>query len=127
MQHNTPVWSLLDRPPELVIGPAIGRTRWRTMTTERFVNYPYLGAHGVKPASDRGGLARAQIIAAASSLHGSIKHLGHVLPIDQMVHESLEVVGAPIAVIDIVGVLPNVTTKDRPAVVHQRILAVRRL
>jgi hypothetical protein len=26
---------LLDRPPELVIGPAKGRTRWRTMTGER--------------------------------------------------------------------------------------------
>jgi hypothetical protein len=24
---------ILDRPPELVIGPAKGRTRWRTMTT----------------------------------------------------------------------------------------------
>jgi hypothetical protein len=28
------VWRLLDRPPELVIGPAKGRTRWRAMTAE---------------------------------------------------------------------------------------------
>src|SRR5258708_4557158 len=28
------VWRLLDRPPEPVIGPAKGRTRWRAMTAE---------------------------------------------------------------------------------------------
>src|SRR6266851_4502640 len=31
----TPVPGLLDRPPELALGPAAGRTRGRTMTAER--------------------------------------------------------------------------------------------
>jgi hypothetical protein len=28
-QHR---WRLLDRPPELIIGPAKGRTHWQAMT-----------------------------------------------------------------------------------------------
>ena len=40
---------LMDRPPEPVIGPAIGRTRWRTMTIESCANYLILAPMGLDP------------------------------------------------------------------------------
>src|ERR1700758_1263594 len=61
---------------------------------------------------------------AARLFHRRVIHLGDVLPIDHMVHESLEVVRPPVAVIDVVGVLPHVAAEDRLAAVHQRVLAV---
>src|SRR5271165_3954917 len=59
--------------------------------------------------------------------HGGIEHLGHVFPIDQMVHEGLEIVRPPVAVIDVVGVLPNIASQNWLTAVHQRVLTVGRL
>src|SRR6516165_8585155 len=55
------------------------------------------------------------------------KHLRHMFPIDEMVHERLEVVRPAVAIIDVVGVLPDVAAQDGPRAMHQRVLAVRRL
>src|SRR5712671_1407533 len=60
-------------------------------------------------------------------LHRRVEHLGHVFPIDQMVHEGLEIVRAAVAIVDVVGVLPHVAAEDRLAAMHQRVLAVRSL
>ena len=44
-----------------------------------------------------------------------------------MLDEGLQVVGAPVAIVDVVGVLPHVAAEDRLAAMDQRALAVRRL
>src|SRR6516165_11950096 len=61
---------------------------------------------------------------AARLFHRRVIHLGDVLPIDQMVDEGLEVVRPPVAVVDVVGVLPHVAAEDQLAAVHQWVLAV---
>ena len=50
-----------------------------------------------------------------------------IFPVDQAVDERLQIVGAAIAVVDVVGVLPDVDAEDRRGAVHQRVLAVRGL
>src|SRR5258708_17457673 len=53
------VWRLLDRPPEPVIGPARGRTRWRAMTSENaVVLVDEIDADGVVLAPDDAGVVR---------------------------------------------------------------------
>src|SRR5262249_14889929 len=51
-------------------------------------------------------------------------HLGDVVPVDEVLPERLQVVGPPVAIIDVIGMLPHVATEDRLAPVHQRVLAV---
>ena len=51
---------------------------------------------------------------------------GDVFPIHQVIEERLEVVRPPVAIIDIVGMLPYVAAEDRLGAMHQRIFAVRR-
>src|SRR3954469_12975239 len=62
---------------------------------------------------------------------GSARRLGihflDVLPVDEIFEERLEVVRAAVAVVDVIGVLPDVAAEDRLGAVHQRVLAVRRL
>src|SRR5580658_8394370 len=54
-------------------------------------------------------------------------HLGDVVPVDEILEERLEVIGTPVAIVDVVGVLPHVAAENGRGAVHQRILAVRRL
>src|SRR5512139_1660183 len=51
----------------------------------------------------------------------------HVFPVHEVLDERLEVVRAAVAIVDVVGVLPDVAAEDRGGAVHQRILAVRGL
>src|SRR6202011_1322904 len=51
--------------------------------------------------------------------------LGDVVPVDEVVDERLEIVRAPVAVVDVVGVLPHVAAEDRAAALHQRVSPVR--
>jgi hypothetical protein len=44
-----------------------------------------------------------------------------------MIEERLEVVGASVAIVNVVGMLPDVAAEDRLGAMHQRILTVRRL
>src|SRR3954452_24080323 len=50
-----------------------------------------------------------------------------VFPVDEVFHERLEIVGTAVAVVDVIGVLPDVAAQDRGGTVHQRIIAVRGL
>src|SRR5215207_322619 len=55
------------------------------------------------------------------------KHLLDVLPVHEVFDERLEVVGPAVAVVDVVGVLPDIDAEDRLGAVDERVLAVRRL
>src|SRR2546430_11912974 len=61
-------------------------------------------------------------------MSGSLREqLVDIVPVDQIIAERLQIVGTAVAVIDVVGVLPDVTAEDRGRAVDQRALAVRRL
>src|SRR4051812_32237615 len=55
--------------------------------------------------------------------------LGHqlvnVLPVHQVIEERLQVIRTPIAVVDVIGMLPDVAAQDRGGAMHQRTFAVR--
>src|SRR5260370_41890696 len=50
-----------------------------------------------------------------------------IVPVDQVIAERLQIVGTAVAVIDVVGMLPDVAAEDRGCAVDQRALAVRGL
>src|SRR6185312_10083026 len=58
---------------------------------------------------------------------GFPEQLFDVLPVHEVFQERLQIVGPAVAIVDVVGVLPDVAAEDRGGAVHQRILAVRRL
>src|SRR6476620_9337870 len=58
-----------------------------------------------------------------SSLRLAVK-LGDVVPVDEAVDEGLEVVRPAVAIVDVVGMLPDVDAEDRRRAMHQRTLAV---
>src|ERR1700679_640874 len=53
-------------------------------------------------------------------------HLRDVVPIDQMIEERFQIIRPPIAIVDVVGMLPYVAAEDRLAAMYQRIFAVWR-
>src|SRR5215213_6542079 len=55
------------------------------------------------------------------------EHLVDVFPVDQIFAERLQIVGTAVAIIDVVGVLPDVAAEDRRGAMDQRALAVRGL
>src|SRR4051812_30413560 len=55
------------------------------------------------------------------------EHLVNVFPVDQAIAERLQIVGTAVAIIDVVGVLPDVAAENRRCAVDQRALAVRGL
>src|SRR5690554_3642569 len=50
-----------------------------------------------------------------------------LFPIHQIVEERLDVVGAAVAIVDVVGMLPDVAAEQRLLVEAQRVHAVRRV
>src|SRR5690606_6440632 len=48
-------------------------------------------------------------------------------PIHEVVDESLEILGAQVAIVDVVAVLPHVASEDGLRTLHERVFAVRRL
>src|SRR6516164_1144020 len=58
---------------------------------------------------------------------GLIQHGLGVFPVDEIVEPGLEVLGASVAVIDVVAVLPDIDAEDWRSAVHQRVFAVGRL
>src|SRR4051812_7680871 len=60
-------------------------------------------------------------------LSGVLVELQHVVPIDQVVDECLEIFRPGIAVVDVIGMLPDIDAEDWLGAVDQRVLAVRRL
>src|SRR6476659_5532591 len=55
------------------------------------------------------------------------EQLVDVIPVHEVFQERLEIVRAAVAVVDVVGVLPDVAAENRRGAMHQRILTVRRL
>src|SRR5690349_20857034 len=56
---------------------------------------------------------------------GSLVELGDVVPVDEVVDKGLQVVGTPVAIVDVIGMFPDVAAENRGGAVDQRILAVR--
>src|SRR5215472_7667357 len=46
-------------------------------------------------------------------LGGRLVHLGHVVPVDQVVEERLQIIRPAIAIVDVVGMLPHVAAENR--------------
>src|SRR5579859_2377511 len=55
------------------------------------------------------------------------EHLVDMFPVDEMLEERLQVIRTAVAVIDVIGVLPDVAAEDRGRTMHQRVFAVGRL
>src|SRR6266403_2684980 len=58
---------------------------------------------------------------------GLAVQLVDIVPVDQAVTERLQIVGTAVAIIDVVGVLPDVAAENRRGAVDQRAFAVRGL
>src|ERR1700760_1401568 len=50
-----------------------------------------------------------------------------MFPVDEMINERLQVIRTAVAIVDVVGMLPDVAAEDRRRAMHQRVLAVRGL
>src|ERR1700749_4591199 len=50
-----------------------------------------------------------------------------MFPVDEVIDERLQVIRTAVAIVDVVGVLPDVAAEDRGGAMHQRVLTVRRL
>src|SRR5579859_4101652 len=55
------------------------------------------------------------------------EHLVDMFPVDEMLEERLQVIRTAVAVIDVIGVLPDVAAEERGRTMHQRVFAVGRL
>src|SRR5882757_8201611 len=58
---------------------------------------------------------------------GLAEQLVDIVPVDEAVDERLQIVRTAVAVVDVVGVLPDVDAEDRGRAMDQRVLAARRL
>ncbi len=68
-----------------------------------------------------------QMTAAVEFLFGLFVEFQHIIPVDQAVDEGFEVFRAGIAVVDVVGVFPDIDAEDRRCAMNQRVFAVRGL
>src|SRR6266545_320980 len=82
--------------------------------------------YGAIPGARRGEgwLEVSRRCLLGAGLHGGLVHLGDVIPVHQMVEERLDVVGPPVAVVDVIGVLPHITAQDRRGAMHQWAFAI---
>jgi hypothetical protein len=78
------------------------------------------------PVAGAGGGARAGGAARATGAEGlgRCQALGHLLPVDR-VPPGVDVVGAPVLVLQVVGVLPHVDAEERRLPVGDRVVLVR--
>src|SRR5512139_2128991 len=53
------------------------------------------------------------------------EHFFDVLPVHQVIQERLEIVGPPVAVVDVIGVLPHVAAENRRCTMNERVFAIR--
>src|SRR6202022_3116782 len=64
---------------------------------------------------------------ALASGSGLREQLVDIFPVDEIIDERLQVIRTAVAIIDVVGMLPDVDAEDRGRAMHQRVFAVRRL
>src|SRR5258705_4666459 len=58
------------------------------------------------------------------SVSGLREQLVDILPVHQMIDKRLQIIRAAIAIIDVIGMLPDVDAEDRRGAMHQRVFAV---
>src|ERR1700693_1671246 len=63
----------------------------------------------------------------ASSASGFREQLVDIFPVHQMIDERLQIIRTAVAVIDVIGMLPDIDAEDRCRAMHQRAFAVGRL
>src|SRR5579862_6177484 len=79
-----------------------------------------------KNAQTKGRQRDAAALNFAPRISGLREQLVDIFPVHQMIEKRLEIVRTAIAIIDVIGMLPDVAAEDRRGAVHQRVLAVRR-
>src|SRR5471030_2889931 len=52
------------------------------------------------------------------------EHLFDMVPVDQVVEERLEIIGPPVAVVDVIGMFPHIAAENGRAAMNQRVFAV---
>lgn len=72
-------------------------------------------------------LAPPPLTFPVQSISGLLEQLVDIVPVDKIFEKRLQVIRTAVAVVDVIGVLPDVATEDRGRAVNQRVLAVRRL
>src|SRR5258708_39782432 len=109
----------MEAPP---IGVVCRLDRWNAPAATRTALS--IRACFARPASNP---SRCAMLRPTSGFARVLEHLRHMVPVDQMLDERLEIVGPPVAIVDVVGVLPDVAAENGRRSVHQRILAIGRL
>ena len=80
------------------------------------------------PTKKGGSFNAAALLAIQRwSRSGLREQLVHVVPVHQMIDKRLQVVRAAIAIIDVIGMLPDVDAEDGRCAMDQRVLAIRSL
>src|ERR1700752_1099573 len=73
------------------------------------------------------GLLRRLLLAMTGQRSGLGEQLIDIVPVHEILDERLEIIGSAVAIIDVVGVLPDIEAEDRGCTMHQRALPIRRL
>ena len=55
------------------------------------------------------------------------EHFFDVLPVHQVIQERLEIIRPPVAIVDVIRVLPDVAAQDRCCTMNERVFAIRSL
>src|ERR1700726_2673403 len=63
----------------------------------------------------------------ARSVSGLREQLVDIFPVNEVIDKRLQIVRPAIAIIDVIGMLPDVDAEDRRGAMHQRVFAVGRL
>src|ERR1019366_9813936 len=61
------------------------------------------------------------------SLGRGYEHFLDVFPIHQVIEEGFDVIGPSVAIVDVIGVFPNIAAENRRSAMNERVLAVRSL
>src|ERR1700730_18103466 len=80
-------------------------------------------ANSKKPSCHSGAM-RSIEPGMTESASGLREQLIDILPVHQMIDKCLQIIRAAIAIIDVIGVLPDVDAEDRRGAMHQRVFAI---
>src|SRR5712671_2062501 len=77
--------------------------------------------------NEKGGSSAAALQNGLPKRSDLREQLVDILPVDEMIDERLQIIRTAVAIVDVVGVLPDVAAENRDGAVHQRVFAIRRL
>src|SRR5205814_7269442 len=101
----------------VIPGRARARTMGRACAPENLEIPRCAIAHLRSGPSDHPGMTE--------SVSGHLREqLVDILPVHQMIDKRLQIIRAAIAIIDVIGMLPDVDAEDRRGAMHQRVFAV---